>query len=47
MSGEQDDINLTEIIGFLTSVEDIWSGIGSVATDHSARSGSAEVGRDN
>ena len=38
--------NLTEIVGALKSVKDIWSGIGSVGTDHDVGAGAVAAGRD-
>ena len=40
------DCNLMETVGALTSVEDIWSGLTSVETDHVTGAGAAEAGRD-
>ena len=38
--------NLTEIVGALKYIEDIYSGLGSVETDYGAGSGDAAAGRD-
>ena len=37
--------DLTETVGVSTSVEDIWSGLISVETDHGAVAGAAAAGR--
>ena len=43
---EGGDRDLTEIVGALISVTDIWSGLTSVETDHGVEAGAAAAGRD-
>ena len=45
-SDDQGDHNLTDIVGAPASVEDIWSGLGLVGTNHGAGAGAAMTGRD-
>ena len=45
-SDEQGDSSLMEILVALTYVEYIWSGIGSVGTNHGDGAGAAAAGRD-
>ena len=45
-SGKQSARNLTNIVGYPKSVEDIWSGLGLVGTNHGAGAGNAAAGRD-
>ena len=45
-SDEQGDISLMDILVALTYVEYIWSGIGSVGTNHGNGAGAAAAGRD-
>ena len=45
-SGKQGARNLTNIVGYPKSVEDIWSGLGLVGTNHGAGAGNAAAGRD-
>ena len=45
-SDEQGVCYLEEIVGTPTSVEYIWSGLGSVKIDHGARAGAAVAGRE-
>ena len=45
-SDKKGDCNLTDILGSPTSVEDIWSGLGSVGTNHGTEAGAAVAGKD-
>ena len=46
-SGERGVCNLMNIVGDLTSVEDIWSRLQSGGTNHGVRAGATEAGRKN
>ena len=46
-SGNPGDINLMEIVGSLTSIGDIWSGIVSGGTDHGTGVGAEAAGINN
>ena len=47
MSDEKVARNLMDIVGALTSIGYIWSGLGSVGTDHGVKARAAAAGRKN
>ena len=47
MSDEKVARNLMDIVGALTSIGYIWSGLGSVGTDHGVKARAEAAGRKN